>query len=41
MLKNGKVRFFAPKAENVALAQGIIGILGTQNAEMVKMMEFH
>ena len=36
-----KSALFAPKAENVALAQGIIGILGTQNAEMVKMVEFN
>ena len=31
---------FAPKAENVALANGILGVLGTQNAEMVKMTKF-
>ena len=36
-----KSALFAPKAENVALAQGIIGILGTHNAEMVKMVEFN
>ena len=32
-----KVAPWAPKAGNVALAQGIIGILGTQNANMEKM----
>ena len=42
----GKIRskmenaLFAPKAENVALANGILGVLGTQNAEMVKMTKF-
>ena len=36
-----KSALFASKAENVALAQGIIGILGTKNAKMVKMEEFN
>ena len=32
-----KVAPWAPKAGNVALAQGIIGILGAQNAKIEKM----
>ena len=36
-----KSALFAPKAENVALAQGIIDVLGTQNAKMMKIMEFN
>ena len=36
-----KVVPWAPKAENVALAQGIICILGAQNAKMEKMTEFN
>ena len=35
-----KVAPWAPKAENIALAQGIIGILGAQNAKMEKMTKF-
>ena len=35
-----KVAPWAPKAENVALAQGIIGILGVQNAKMEKITKF-
>ena len=36
-----KVAPWAPKAGNVALAQGIIGILGAQNAKMDKMIKFN
>ncbi len=32
-----KNALFASKAGNVALAQGILGVLGAQNAEMEKM----
>ena len=32
-----KNALFAPKAENVALANGLIGVLGTQNAKMETM----
>ena len=32
-----KVAPWAPKAGNVALAYGILGVLGTQNAEMEEM----
>ena len=35
-----KVAPWAPKAGNVALAQGIIDILGAQNAKMEKMTKF-
>ena len=31
---------FASKAENVALAQGILGVLGTQNAKMEEITKF-
>ena len=35
-----KVAPWAPKAETVALAYGILGVLGTQHAKMVKMTKF-
>ena len=35
-----KVAPWAPKAENIALAQGIIDILGAQNAKIKKMTKF-
>ena len=35
-----KNALFAPKAENVALANGLIGVLGAQNATMEKMTKF-
>ena len=38
--QNAKNALFAPKAENVALANGLIGVLGTQNAKMEKMTKF-
>ena len=31
---------FPPRAVNVALANGLLGVLGTQNAEMVEMTKF-
>ena len=36
-----KVVPWAPKAENIALAQGIFAILGTQNVEMEKITNFN
>ena len=35
-----KVAPWAPKAGNVALAQGILGVLGAQNVKMVEMRKF-
>ena len=35
-----KRALFAPKAEIVALAQGILGVLGIQNTKIVKITKF-
>ena len=40
LIKMRKVAPWAPKAENVALAWGILSVLGAQSAEMEKMTKF-